>query len=118
MSRKPYLSRRWLDTAAGLLVCAVAALLASVLFSFRGSNLIIPFGFLAVLLVVAKRCGAIVGMIGSVIAALIFAYRLYPPVHSLAVDSQSARANLAWMVLAGVVLSYLFASPQEPKPHK
>src|SRR5581483_3072213 len=99
---------KWWPLLAGILVCTLTAALASWLFSTRPSGLVVPFAFLGVLVVVARRWGAMVGIAGSVIAGLIFAYSLYPPLHSIAVHSQEARSNLAWMVLAGVVLSYLF----------
>ena len=109
---------RWWPLLAGILICTVAAAVASLLFSTRPSSLIVPFAFLGVLVVVARRWGAVVGIAGSVVAGLIFAYRLYPPLHSLAVHSEAARSNLAWMVLAGVVLSYLFAPSHMTHPRK
>lgn len=104
-------STKWWPIAAGLFVCSFTATLISIAFSSRRPSVIIPFVFLGVLVVVAKHWGALVGVAGSLVAGVIFAYRLYPPVNSLDVQSHVARSNLAWMVLAGVVLSYLFGPP-------
>ena len=53
--------------------------------------------------------GIAVGIIGSLLSAAIFATTLFSPLGSLWISDLTARRNLAWMVLAGVVLSYLFA---------
>jgi K+-sensing histidine kinase KdpD len=105
------LNSKWWPLLAGPLVCSLAAALVAILFSPQPSRSIIPFAFLSVVVVLAMRFGAAVGIAGSFLAAIIFAYRLYPPLHSVQVQSQVARSNLAWMILAGVVLSFLLAPP-------
>jgi len=109
MLKLPHLNSKWWPLVAGLLVCSLAAATVAVLFSTHSSRVSIPFAFLAVLVALAMRFGKWVGIAGSFIAAMIFSYRLYPPMHNMAVQSEAARSNLAWMVLGGVVLSFLLA---------
>ncbi len=87
------------------------------LFAARPSRFLVPIIFIAVLVLVAMRYGAHVGIIGSLVAGAIFAFLLYPPVHSLKVDNAGDRSQLAWVVLAGVALSYLLAGPGPHAPH-
>ena len=100
-----------LHVLVGLALCSASAALAAALFASRPSRLVVPLVFVFVLLLIAIRYGAMVGILGSVIAAAIFAWFLYPPAHSLVVSDASERSHLAWMVLAGVTLSYLLAGP-------
>ncbi len=99
------------------MVCAVAAVLAALLFASRPSRYIIPFIFVAALVLIAMRYGALVGVVGSLVAGAIFAYLLYPPVYSLKIHDAGDRSQLAWVVLAGVALSYLLAGPGPHTPH-
>jgi len=48
-----------------------------------------------------------VGILGSITSAVIFAHLLYAPLHSIRVDDTAARASLAWMILAGIAIPYL-----------
>jgi K+-sensing histidine kinase KdpD len=91
--------------------------LSALLFASRPSRFIIPFVFIAVLVLVATRYGALVGILGSLLAGLIFAYLLYPPLHSVKVASTGDRSQLAWVVMAGIALSYLLAGPGPHTPH-
>jgi hypothetical protein len=50
------------------------------------------------------------GVIGSVVAAVIFAIFLYQPIGSVATANRTARSNLAWLVLGGLVCSYLLGA--------
>jgi hypothetical protein len=59
--------------------------------------------------VLGLRYGIAVGVIGSLLSAAIFATMLFSPVGSFRVTDHAARQNLAWMVLGGIALSYLFA---------
>ncbi len=100
-----------LQNAAVLVVCAASAVVAGLLFGSRSSRFVIPIVFIALLVLGAMRYGALVGVVGSVLAGGIFAYLLYPPLHSLQVQDSGDRSQLAWVVLAGVALSYLLAGP-------
>ena len=64
-----------------------------------------------VLLVIAGIFGARAGVLGTVLAALVFAAFLFGPTGNLSVASDSARSNLGWMLLIGLVFSFLFAPP-------
>lgn len=71
----------------------------------------IPLIFIAILLVIAEIFGMRAGILGTIIAALIFAAFLFTPLGSLRVSSDTARANLGWMLLGGLAFSLLFAPP-------
>jgi len=94
--------------ATGVLLAAAAAYGVARLFSGYDIKVVIPLLFIAVLFVLGLRYGIAVGVIGSLLSAAIFATTLFSPVGSFRIRDQAARQNLAWMVLAGVALSYLF----------
>ena len=97
-----------LSTSIGLAICAAAAGVASRLFANSEWRTLVPWIFVIVLVALAAIYGTAVGVIGSVVAALIFAYWLYAPV-GLHVADAAARSSLAWMIVGGVALSYLLA---------
>jgi K+-sensing histidine kinase KdpD len=71
----------------------------------------VPLIFTFVLLVVALLFGARAGIIGTLLAATVFAAFLFQPLGRLGVVDTAARTNLAWMLLIGVSFSFLFAPP-------
>ena len=79
--------------------------------------MLLPFAFLAVVLVLGFRYGRGVGMAGSIVSALIFAHALYHPVGSFLVTDQTARSVLAWTVLIGVSTSFLLLPTQDEVHH-
>lgn len=93
----------------GVLISAGCAYGLALLFAGHDVRVFLPLWFVAVLVTLAVRYRIAVGIIGSLLAALIFAHTLFSPVGSLRISDHVARQNLAWMVLGGVVLSYLFA---------
>jgi len=96
-----------LGRVLALVVCGLAAWGVS-LVQWRASwRVFVPFVFLLLVLLLGALYGRTVGILGSIIAALVFAHSMYEPVGSLYVDQQAARSSLAWMLLAGVSLSYL-----------
>ena len=105
--------RRWLKVSAGLVLCALAAFAVSASDLLHPWRLVLPLAFVVILVMLATRYGVIVAVIGAPLAAFIFAYFLFPPLHSFQVDNDAAKGNLGWMILAGVVISYLVA-PQNP----
>ena len=112
---KARLSGRW-GTVVGVLLCAALSGLTAVLFASRASRGLVPLAFVAVIVALALRYGTAVGVFGSVAAALIFSLFLFEPLHKLQVQSAAARANIGWMLLAGIALSYMQAvPPQTPK---
>ncbi len=114
---RPLKFSRPLQNLGLVILSAAAATLAALGFASRPSRFIVPFIFIAALVLVAMRCGALVGIVGSIVAGAIFAYLLYPPLHSVQVHDAGDRAQLAWVVLAGIALSYLFAGPGPHTPH-
>jgi K+-sensing histidine kinase KdpD len=96
-------------TAIGIVICAWSAALLCLLFHGHRIGTAVPIGFLGIVTLVAMRCGLTAGLIGSTVAALIFAVFLYQPLGSVAVASPGARMNLAWLILGGLAFSYLLA---------
>lgn len=77
----------------------------------------VPIAFVIVVLLIAQAFGAAAGILGSLIAAIMFAVWLYPPLGRVAVHSSEARSSLGWMILAGTSLSFLLA-PAGSSTHK
>jgi K+-sensing histidine kinase KdpD len=101
---------KWLFTlqsTLGIAVSALCAIALAVVFSGTQWKLLAPFLCAAVLVLLASRFGAVVSIVGSLVAALIFAYLLFAPLHSLQVENDAERASLAWMILLSVSASYL-----------
>jgi K+-sensing histidine kinase KdpD len=94
-------------TTWGLLLCSALAVGSAYLFSNRPSSVILPFLFVIVIVAIAARYGVMVGILGSVVSAGIFARLLYAPLHSFRVNDITARAALAWMILGGIAIPYL-----------
>src|SRR3954471_22898650 len=101
-----------------LLLCAAAAWSVSQFGWLHPHRLLLPFVFLTVVLALGLRYGRVVGILGSIISAFIFAHALYRPVGSFFVADQSARAALAWAVLAGVTISFLLLPTGEEVHHR
>jgi K+-sensing histidine kinase KdpD len=66
----------------------------------------VPTGFLIVIILIARLWGRLAGVLGTAIAALVFAFLLFNPVGSWIVNDDAARTNLGWMLLGGMALSY------------
>lgn len=113
---KRYQFWRWIKLFAGLSLCAASALAVSASDTLHQWRLVLPLAFVVVLVLLALRYGLLVAVIGAPLAAFIFAYFLFPPLHSFEVENEVAKSNLGWMVLGGVVISYLLA-PQNPGIH-
>ncbi len=86
------------------LLCAFAF---AKLFSRTHWKLAAPFLFAVVLVLLAGRFGAAISVVGSVLAAGIFALMLFSPLRSFQVEDESERATLAWMILLSISASYL-----------
>jgi K+-sensing histidine kinase KdpD len=104
------------NTAIGVLVCGWSAVALSVVFSRTGHRTLLPILFLAVIILVAMRCGVTAGILGSILAAIIFAYFVYRPIGSVFVENKSARMNLAWLLLGGLAFSYLLGPGGRKRP--
>jgi K+-sensing histidine kinase KdpD len=100
-----------MDAAIGGLVCALAALALSAAASGHGWKNLAPLIFTGVLLLIGGLFGSRAGIIGTVLAAMIFASLLFNPMGNIQVADESARGNLGWMMLIGIGFSFLFAPP-------
>jgi len=97
-------------------VCAWSAALLTFVFRDLNSKAIVPIAFLAIVILVSMRCGIASGVLGSAIAALIFATFLYAPLGSPQIANKTARSNIAWLVLGGLSVSYLLGSSSGGQP--
>lgn len=107
--------KRWLqhmlDSLIGTVLCGLAAVGASIVAIGHSWEVSMPLVFVAILLVIAFVFGARAGVLGTIIAAIIFAIFLFRPAGSLQTGNDVARMNLAWMLLLGIVFAFLFAPP-------
>jgi K+-sensing histidine kinase KdpD len=90
---------------------ALAAGAASMLAAGHSWQVWVPLAFCVVLLVIALLFGARAGVLGTLLAAVVFTLFLFHPLGSLRVADGPARANLGWMLLIGLTFSFLFAPP-------
>lgn len=100
-----------MDAALGGLLCALAALALSAAANGHAWKNLAPLIFTVVLLIIAGLFGARAGIIGTVLAAMIFASFLFNPMGNIQVADEAARGNLGWMTLIGIGFSFLFAPP-------
>jgi K+-sensing histidine kinase KdpD len=106
---QPLRSLHRVDFLIGGLICAIAALAASLVAAGHSWEVSVPLFFSVVLLLTALRFGTRAGILGTLAASLIFAVFLFRPLGSLHVANETARANLVWMLLMGIAFSFLFA---------
>ncbi len=106
----------WIATALGATLAVAAALLFTAVGRWFSAGLV-TVGFLIVLFTIAHRYGTAAGLLGTVAAAVIFATWLYAPLGQAIIESPEARQQLAWIVLGGVVGSFLLAAPRRPASH-
>jgi K+-sensing histidine kinase KdpD len=92
----------------GLVVCTALAIVFSLLLRETSLRGFVPYGFLVVIVAVAKIWGRLAGVLGTAGAALAFSFLLYSPVGSWIVNDDIARANLGWMMLTGMMSSHFF----------
>lgn len=108
-------SRLWqlarADALIGSTLCALAAAGASLIAAGYQWRVFVPLIFTSVLLLIALLFGTRAGILGTLLAATVFAAFLFQPLGRLRVLDDAARANLGWMLLIGVSFSFLFAPP-------
>jgi len=97
----------------GVVLCFTAALISAKVFVQSPSARYVPLGFMVVLLLIGGRFGVVVSVLGAVVAALVFAYSLYPPLGSFHVTDGSARESLLWMLLCAFVIPSLLFPPNK-----
>jgi len=101
----------------GILLSIIAALVTARAFCHSPLRVVVPLGFVAVLIALASRFGSLVSVVGAVLSVMVFAYFLFPPLFSLRVEDPAARENLSWMVLSATALSYLLFPPGKNQLH-
>jgi len=99
------------NSTIGALLCGLGAGAASVVAGGYHWRALVPLAFTIVLLLIALLFGSGAGILGTLLAATIFAAFLFQPLGNLSVMDSSARSNLGWMLLIGVSFSFLFAPP-------
>jgi K+-sensing histidine kinase KdpD len=104
-----------LRTGTGVLLSAAAALVLATYGAGKSTRWLIPWVFVVIMIALSARFGPMVSLIGSVIAVVVFARRVYSPIGSVAVTDDTAKASLAWMALISVVSAYLLFPPSHPR---
>lgn len=100
---------RLLDAAIGAAISGLSAIVATAVAEGHPWKDMVPLVFTVVLLIIAGIFGFRAGVLGTVLAALVFAAFLFSSRGSFDVPSDAARSNLGWMLLIGIVFSFLFA---------
>jgi len=103
-----------LDPIYGMGLCTAAASALCLFLEKSSVKPSVPIYFLVVVVLVAFRFGALAGMLGTMMAAAIFALFLFEPLRSLAVHNVDARNNLICLLLFGVAVSELCGHPPPP----
>ena len=98
-----------LDSGIGAALCALGAAGVSALAAGHDWEFSAPLAFIVILSLVSVVFGYRAGILGTLLAAGIFALFLFKPLGNLAVNNDTARANLGWMLLGGIAFSFLFA---------
>ncbi len=106
-------------SAIGVLLCTVSAALVAAVAAHQPWRVFVPLAFVLVIVLLAARYGMAVSILGSAIAAVIFAYCMFPPVGSVQIVDKLERTNIAWMLLASIVIPFLVLAPVHGRrPHK
>ena len=96
--------------AMGVILCTTTAGCFSLLFHESSFKRYLPLLFISIILLVAVRFGTWAGVVGTLLSSVVFARFLFAPQSSLMVSDLTARSNLIWMVVVGLILSYFFAA--------
>ncbi|HTC94804.1 MAG TPA: DUF4118 domain-containing protein [Terriglobales bacterium] len=103
-----------LDLVLGIGLCTAAASTLCLFLEKSPAKASAPIYFLVIVSLVAFRFGALAGMLGTIMAAAIFALFLFEPLRSLAVHNAHERNNLIYLIVFGVVISELCGHPAPP----
>ena len=103
-----------LKVLIGTILCAAVAVVVAVMGQSKPGKSILPIWFLAAVMLVIFRFGALAGILGTVVSGIIFAVYLFEPLGRFAVHDEVQKNNLMWMVLVGLALS-IFGHPPEKK---
>src|SRR5690242_2403690 len=91
-----------LDAATRAAIRALAAVASTLVAEGHPWKDMVRLAFIVVLLLIAGSFGVRTGLLGTILAALVFAMFLLAPTGSLNVTDDSARSNLGWMLLIGL----------------
>jgi len=108
----------WLRSSLGAASCAAVAGCLIPIFAGNAYRTIVPLFFLLVILYVALRFGHVAGIVGTLVAALVFEIFLFEPTLSLAIKNSSARNHLISMVILGVCASELLGRRKASEVYK
>lgn len=95
------------DSLLGASICGLVAALACTIARGHSWQIVAPLLFTGVLLLVSIVFGVRAGVLGTLVATVIFARVLFQG--NLTVVDQAAKGNLAWMVLMGLCFAFFFA---------
>lgn len=110
---KPYFASV-VHTSLGVLLATLAALTLALFGPRFTTRAMLPWIFLVILIALSARFGPMVSLLGSVVAVVVFARRLYEPIGHMEVSDASAKTSLGWMALIAVMASYLLFPPENP----
>jgi K+-sensing histidine kinase KdpD len=94
----------------GTVSCIAAAAFSAFVFHNSRFKEFIPFFFIAVIALVARKFGTWSGVLSTIGSTAIFALFLFEPIFSVWVSDSVQRNNLVWMVIGGVTSSEILGS--------
>ena len=97
------------DSLVGASICGLIEPLASALAQGHSWQIITPLLFISVLLLVSIIFGVRAGVLGTLVATVIFALLLFHIRGDIKVADEAVKGNLAWMLLLGLCFSFFFA---------
>jgi K+-sensing histidine kinase KdpD len=100
--------KRWMSSSIGVASCATLAACTIPFFYASSDKTVLPLIFLGIVVMVAIAFGNLAGVLGTVVAAALFALFLFEPRWSISIQDATAKDHLIWMVILGIVLSELF----------
>jgi hypothetical protein len=96
------------DSLVGASLCGLVAILASTLARGHSWQIVTPLVFSGVLLLVSVVFGVRAGVLGTLVATVIFALLLFH-IEDIKLADEAAKGNLAWMLLLGLCFAFFFA---------
>ena len=108
----------WLRTSLGVGSCTLAAGALVAMFWASSLRSMVPFVFVVVISYIAIRFGNVAGLVGTVIAALLFASVLFAPRPSLAIDNPADQNHLIMMIVVGICVSELLGRRKSGTTYK
>ncbi len=98
------------DSLVGASICGLVAVLASTVARGHSWQIVTPLLFTGVLLLISIVFGVRAGVLGTLVATVIFALLLFR-IEDIKLADQAAKGNLAWMLLLGLCFAFFFAPP-------